>query len=114
MSTTTDLAVAVKYSASRRSMLLKLNTSDFRTRGVDLRFISAFPGEAEVLYPPLTHLRPTLPADGQVRRWPGWLLVDSAVVLGWGVAIWGQRVTEERSAYLALAATPTGSEPRGC
>ena len=67
MSTTTDLAVAVKYSASRRSLLLKLNTSDFRTRGVDLRFISAFPGEAEFLYPPLTYLRPKLPADGQLE-----------------------------------------------
>ena len=68
MSTTTDLAVAVKYSASRRSLLLKLNTSDFRTRGVDLRFISAFPGEAEFLSPPLTYLRPKLPADGQLEQ----------------------------------------------
>jgi hypothetical protein len=64
MSTTRDLAVAVRYSASARSMLLKLSTSDFRSRGVDLRFVSAFPGEAEVLFPPLTHLRPVRPADG--------------------------------------------------
>jgi len=27
--------------------------------GADLRWVSAFPGEAEVLYPPLTYLKPT-------------------------------------------------------
>ena len=67
MSTTRELAVAVRYSMSARATLLKLRTSDFRSRGVDLRFVSAFPGEAEVLYPPLTHLRPVRRADGEVE-----------------------------------------------
>ena len=59
--------MAVRYSMSARATLLKLRTSDFRSRGVDLRFVSAFPGEAEVLYPPLTHLRPVRRADGEVE-----------------------------------------------
>ena len=59
MSTTRALEVAVRYSASACSVLLKLETSNFRERGADLAFLSAFPGEAEVLYPPLTHLAPT-------------------------------------------------------
>ena len=67
MSTTRELAVAVRYSMSARATLLKLRTSDFRSRGVDLRFVSAFPGEAEVLYPPLTHLRPVRRADGEAE-----------------------------------------------
>ena len=57
MSTTRELEVAVKYSASTCSVLLKIETSDFRVRGADLSFLSAFPREQEVLYPPLTHLR---------------------------------------------------------
>ena len=59
MSTTTSLAVAVRYSASRCSVLLQLITDSFRDRGANLRWISAFPGEDEVLYPPLTYLAPT-------------------------------------------------------
>ena len=59
MSTTRDLAVAVKYSASDCSVLLKLETGSFRERGADLMWISAFPVESECLFPPLTHLAPT-------------------------------------------------------
>ena len=58
MSTTRDLKTAVRYSASDCSVLLKLDTSNFRERGADLRWVSAFPLEAEVCYPPLTHLMP--------------------------------------------------------
>jgi hypothetical protein len=58
MSTTTSLEVAIKYSASSSSVLLKLTTSSFMQRGADLSFLSAFPDEAEVLYPPLTFLQP--------------------------------------------------------
>ena len=91
MSTTTDLAIAVKYAASPASLLLKIKTKSFMQRGApplnralvvthstprvlkcsrpdglqrpltgaDLTYLSAFPGEAELLYPPLTYLRPT-------------------------------------------------------
>ena len=59
MSTTTDLAVAVRYALSRHSLLLRIVAPSFMSLGADLRWLSAFPGEAEVLFPPLTYLKPT-------------------------------------------------------
>ena len=52
MSTTFDLSVAMRYSASSTSVLLRLITESFMQRG-------PFPGEAEFLFPPLTYLEPT-------------------------------------------------------
>jgi len=59
MSTTNDLSVAVRYSASRSSVLLRMVTKSFIERGADISYLSAFPGEAEVLFPPLTYLKPS-------------------------------------------------------
>uniref|UniRef100_A0A6U4NU57 Tyrosine-protein kinase ephrin type A/B receptor-like domain-containing protein n=1 Tax=Hemiselmis andersenii TaxID=464988 RepID=A0A6U4NU57_HEMAN len=59
MSTTTSIGVAVQYSLSSHSLLFKLNARDFMVIGADLRWLSAFPAEEEVLYPPLTYLKPT-------------------------------------------------------
>jgi hypothetical protein len=63
MSTTSDMKVAVMYSSSQCSVLLKLTTTSFRERGGDLNFLSAFPGESECLFPPLTHLKPAGPVQ---------------------------------------------------
>ena len=49
----------MKYSEANTSLLLKLTTESFLQRGVDIQFLSAFPQEAEVLFPPLTYLQPT-------------------------------------------------------
>ena len=51
--------VAMEYSASPRAVLLRLRTEDSMTRGPDISFLSAFPGEDEFLFPPLTYLSPT-------------------------------------------------------
>ena len=59
MSTTTDLKVAVEYSMSESSLLFKIKTKSFMQRGADLEYLSAFPAEKELLYPPLTFLQPT-------------------------------------------------------
>ena len=59
MSTTTSLDVAMEYCASKNALILRLNTSSFMERGADISFLSAFPTEKEVLYPPLTFLRAT-------------------------------------------------------
>lgn len=67
-STTTDLSVAVRYCASSRPLLFKLATNSFMERGADLQFLSAFPGEAEVLFPPLTYM---LPTGRQQKCWVG-------------------------------------------
>ena len=59
MSTTVDLRVAVRYCLSQNSLLFKIMSPNFMTMGADVQWLSAFPGEAEILYPPLTYLKPT-------------------------------------------------------
>jgi len=63
MSTTANLAIAVQYSLSTHALLFRIMTKSFMQRGVDLQFLSAFPSEAEYLFPPLTFLRPVQKAD---------------------------------------------------
>jgi hypothetical protein len=60
MSTTSNLAVAMQYSCSQKhAVLMRLVTDSFFNRGPDISFLSAFPQEAEFLFPPLTYLQPT-------------------------------------------------------
>ena len=59
MSTSADLGVALAYSRSPSSLLLKIRTKSFMERGADIAYLSAFPSESELVYPPLTYLRPT-------------------------------------------------------
>ena len=60
MSTSSDFHVALAYSnKAEKRLLFKIKTSSFMERGADLQFLSAFPGEVEFLYPPLTFLQPT-------------------------------------------------------
>lgn len=66
MSTTSDVSIALAYSASKQGVLFRLRTSSSMERGADVNFLSAFPGEREVLYPPLTYLQPVKPVE--VRR----------------------------------------------
>ena len=53
LSSTSDPLIALKYairnSKTGHSILLKLETDNFMTRGVDLSFVSAFPAESEYL-----------------------------------------------------------------
>lgn len=53
MSTTSELEVAIGYSLSPHSLVLKIRTDSFLQRGASISFLSAFPGESEFLYPPL-------------------------------------------------------------
>ena len=65
MSTSTDLRTAAQYSCNGRNgetaliMKLKIDKNDFMSYGAGLKWLSAFPGEEERLFPPLTYLRPT-------------------------------------------------------
>ena len=56
---TMNLGVAVRYSLSQQSLLFKVTVPDFMTMGADVQWLSAFPSEREILYPPLTYLKPT-------------------------------------------------------
>ena len=58
MSTTTDVHVAARYGLGQGSLLFKLKVANFMQYGAELQWLSAFPHEAEVLYPPLTFLQP--------------------------------------------------------
>lgn len=44
---------------SGNSLLFLMKVNSFMQYGAPLRWLSAFPGEEEVLYPPLTYLQPT-------------------------------------------------------
>ena len=59
MSTTPDMAIAITYGASKSSLLFKILCSSFMNMGADISYLSAFPNEKEILFPPLTYLRPT-------------------------------------------------------
>ena len=61
MSTTSELEVAVGYALSPNSLLFKIRTASFMQRGADISFLSAFPAEAEFLYPPLVCATQSLP-----------------------------------------------------
>ena len=60
MSTTSDLQVALQYgTCSHGSVLFRILVADALTYGAALKWVSVFPRDEEVLYPPLTFLRPT-------------------------------------------------------
>jgi len=60
MSTSSILDVALGYSNNaERRLLMKVATDNFMDRGADIQYLSAFPNEAEFLYPPMTFLQPT-------------------------------------------------------
>ena len=59
MSITRDVKVAVRYCLSEQALLLRIVVPGFMSIGAELKWLSAFPGEAEVLFPPLTYLKPT-------------------------------------------------------
>jgi hypothetical protein len=59
MSTTKDLAIALKYSAvGKKSVLLRIRNTNVMDMAPTIRWISAFPHEEEHLYPPTTFLKP--------------------------------------------------------
>ena len=55
MSTTEDLNIAVKYSASQCPLIFRFEARG-RARGVEIAFLSLYPKEKEYLYAPLTGL----------------------------------------------------------
>jgi hypothetical protein len=59
MSTTTDIKTAVEYSLSSESLIFMIVTKNALQRGASLSWLSAFPTEEEICFPPLTYLQPT-------------------------------------------------------
>jgi len=63
MSTTCSLKVALQHAASEHAVILRVRTRGFMDRGADIAFLSCFPAESEVLFPPLTYLGPVREKD---------------------------------------------------
>jgi len=59
MSTTTDIKTAVAASFSNKSCIFRIVTRNMLQRGADLPWVSVFPSEEQMLFPPLTYLQPT-------------------------------------------------------
>ena len=61
MSTTSSKEVAADFAKKSKTspLLLKLSSNDFMSHGADISFLSVYPEEKEILYPPLTYLGPT-------------------------------------------------------
>jgi hypothetical protein len=52
--------LSLRYArGSGCGLIFRLTTSSFMNLGCDISFLSAFPHEKELLYPPLTFLQPT-------------------------------------------------------
>ena len=78
MSTTSSLAVALRYASSASPVLLRLQLRSFMERGATIAFCSAFPAESEVVYPPMTYVKPV----GEARELGGITVVDAHVTVG--------------------------------
>ena len=76
MSTTTELEVAMRYAASDNPMILRLSVENFMQYGAEIAFLSAFPSENEVVYPPLTYIMPT-----RQRTIEGIVVIDASVTV---------------------------------
>jgi hypothetical protein len=68
MSTTRDIGVAAAYSCSLAgSLIFKIRVPNALQHGASLQWLSAFPKEEEVLYPPLTFLQPVREGSGHSK-----------------------------------------------
>jgi hypothetical protein len=61
MSTSTSMDTVAGYAKSEQPLIFRLVSEDFMSCGIDIGIIigwlSVYPSEAEVLYPPLTYLK---------------------------------------------------------
>jgi hypothetical protein len=62
MSTSEDKGVAGMFMGAECPLLLKVVTANVLSLGANIAFLSVIEGEKEMLYPPLTYLRPKGPA----------------------------------------------------
>lgn len=61
MSTTLDKAVALRYCQDEPNPLLLKLKSGGLGRGCSIQYLSVFPGEKEIVFPPLIYLKPEQP-----------------------------------------------------
>ena len=90
MSTSRDMKVALHYGTDGQSMkgsvLFKIVARNDLEMGADIQWLSAFPQEAEVLYPPLAFLKP---AKKEVLSSSGITLIEMTANLSSGLGLVG-------------------------
>lgn len=71
MSTTSDIKIATeRFAEGSNPLIFKYVTDTFMDRGADISFLSVYPEEKEVLYPPLTYLKPVSVKKQKINgRW---------------------------------------------
>lgn len=57
MSTTEDVNIAGQYGNSDHPLVFCIKADSFMQRGADISWLSLYPHEKEILYPPLTYLK---------------------------------------------------------
>ena len=57
MSTSEQKHVVAQFAQSAKPLVFRVVSDDFMSCGADVSWLSVYPAEAEVLYPPLTYLR---------------------------------------------------------
>jgi hypothetical protein len=57
MSTSTSKEIVAGYALSTQPLVFCIISEGFMSRGADISWLSVYPKEAEVLYPPLTYLK---------------------------------------------------------
>jgi hypothetical protein len=73
MSTSTDSAIVGMYALSRQPLILRIKASSFMSMGADISGFSLYASEKEVLFPPLTYLKPL--GTALIQNYPG-MVVD--------------------------------------
>lgn len=71
MSTTSEIKIATeRFAEGSNPLIFKYVTDTFMDRGADISFLSVYPEEKEVLYPPLTYLKPVSVKKQKINgRW---------------------------------------------
>ena len=59
MSTSTNKEVVAEYAKSDQPLIFRVVSTSFLNRGADIKWLSLYAHEDEILYPPCTYLRPT-------------------------------------------------------
>ena len=57
MSTSTSKEIVGWFAKSEHPLVFKIVSSNYLSDGADIAWISMYPTEAEILYPPLTYLQ---------------------------------------------------------
>ena len=57
MSTSTNKEVVAEYAKSDQPLIFRVVSTSFLSRGADIKWLSLYAHEDEILYPPLTYLK---------------------------------------------------------